>query len=150
MTSYVCLAIPIYIYIDHVAVDLFLNKSCAALTVFSPCAWEPLPGRFKDSGVADWRTNPGRSANKYHAEFSQKTRKQSLGELERARQKGASIDCSIKGFHARNSAIAAASDYLVAFTWSDGAEPDGGGTLDTWKKCHISPSRKFHVPLAFL
>ena len=131
---------------DHVAVRLFLQRpETTALKVYLPC---PLDGnaRYRDTGSYDWRTNPGRTSNFYHSQFTKAIGTDSLQELLTAQQRGAVLDTSGTGFHSRNSMIAKC-DILIAFSWSDGDQPWDGGTSDTWRKCK---GRKVHVPLSLL
>lgn len=128
---------------DHVAVRLYLSDEVAyeALTLHLPCPL--LSGAFLDKGgAADWKSNPGRSSNRYHTEFSAAVGRSSLAEIRAAVAKGATLKVH-DGFFKRNSAVAAESDALIAFSWSRGDRPDDGGTKDTWdkakcKKVHIS------------
>ena len=98
-----------------------------------------------DTGSSDWRTNPGRSANKLHKKFSEKIKEDSLEHLNTAITVGATIFVH-GGFHARNSFVAEC-DYLLAFTWGSGDVPKEGGTMDTWSKCK---GKRYHVPLESL
>jgi hypothetical protein len=52
------------------------------------------------------------------------------------------------GFKKRNDSVAL-SDYLIAFSWSEGEEPTRkGGTKDTWSKAPTG--NKLHIPLSSL
>lgn len=104
-----------------------------------PCAWKD--GKFEDTGVRDWRKNPGYTANNLHKLFSEIMEEDTLHEIEIAKNMGANIIVG-KGFHNRNTQVAK-SDYVIAFTWGK-KEPEAGGTLDTWKK---SKGMKVHVSL---
>jgi hypothetical protein len=132
-------------WMDHIAVTLFLDKSTNGLELYLPCKWDG--DKFLDTGASSWRTNPGRTANQYHREFSRKLERNTLDEIAQAKAAGARL-VEGTGFHARNSQIAANCDVLIAFTWGNGPEPKDGGTLDTWKKCK-APVR-IHVPLSEL
>lgn len=130
---------------DHVAVALFVEKNARSLTLHLPCPF--VGGAFEErADAADWRTNPGKSANYYHRRFSQAMGSDTLQEIEGASQIGATLNASYRGFHARNTAVAK-SQFLLAFTWGTSDAPADGGTLDTWKKCS---STKLHVPLQSL
>lgn len=130
---------------DHVAVELFLRKKVAGLTLYAPCAFAE--ASFVDTGSADWRTNPGKTSNYYHRLFSEKIGRNSLTEIATACARGAVLDTSGTGFHSRNSAIAARATHMIAFTWSEEGKPTDGGTLDTWKKCALAGEFKVHVSL---
>lgn len=130
---------------DHVAVALFLRKQVAGLTLHLPCLFAE--ASFTDTGSSDWRTNPGRTANYYHALFSKKLGRDTLAEIAAARQQGAVLDTSLNGFYARNSSIAAKATHMLAFSWSDSGAPTDGGTADTWKKCRLPAARKAHISL---
>lgn len=141
----------LYIYItDHIAVELYIHEEVQSLTLHFPtefkCGTDPGSHCFHDNGLDDARNNPGRTANKLHSEFSQKTGKDSLDELMIAQSLGARTRTH-GGFQARNTEVAK-SDYLLAFTWAEGTEPKkGGGTHNTWEKCR---GRRLHIPLSSL
>src|SRR3990167_1052603 len=111
---------------DHIAVKLFLTGDYGGLVLHLPC-------EFKNGKFEDFSTNCAKSANYYHALFSQKCCFNSLKELEQAIHKCAKIAIH-KGFFARNTYIAS-SPYLLAFSTAPGNKPEKGGTLDTWSKC---------------
>ena len=138
---------------DHVAVSLYLRSITetpfSGLELHVPCAWIPLNHAYEDDGVADWRVNPGHLANGLQRVFGTAISRDTLSEIEAARNVGAVVIDSAKGFHARNSAIAAASDYLIAFT-SDDVEPISGGTADTWNKFNRGSGRRFHINIPSL
>jgi len=131
---------------DHVAVLLFLESMerdrQPGLTLYLPCAFLGPDMGFEDTGVADWRVNPGRSANQYHRSFSHVVKRDSFADIHAALALGAVADSSRRGFHARNMEVAKA-EYVIAFTFARGAEPGVGGTLHTWRhargtKIHFS------------
>ena len=133
---------------DHIAVELYLKGLAPNLTLYLPCSFEN--GKYKDTGVFDFKTNPGGTLNYYHSLFSKKIGRNSLDDISRAIQKGAKIEIK-EGFFARNSSVAK-SDCLLAFTFGDGPDVKPGGSLDTvtkWRKLHWSadPNRGFHVDL---
>jgi len=119
---------------DHVAVTLFLRGKVDGLELHLPCEWNEM--MFVDTGVYYWKLNPGRTANAYHKQFSKHIGRSSLAEIEDAIGKGAKVHV-YKGFHERNTAIALSCDKCICFTWDAGAEPRGGGSLDTWRKCQV-------------
>jgi hypothetical protein len=53
------------------------------------------PPKFMDSGVRDWKKNPGSSANRYHAMFSRELGYNSLYDLQNARVVGPGLRESI-------------------------------------------------------
>lgn len=67
-----------------------------------------------------------------------------LDELNKAINNGAEKYDHYKGFHDRNSSVASC-DWLIAITFFDGPEPNGGGTGDTWKKS--SCLKKIHLTI---
>lgn len=142
----VCLVSGGAAWADHVAVALFLGGfGFASLKLCLPCKW--VESQHLDTGVDDWKTNPGRSANAYHRAFSKKLGKDTLFDIELAQQLGAVL-VEGKGFHERNTDVAK-SDFLIAFTFGLNGKPKVGGTLDTWQKAAPS-TRKVHVSLATL
>lgn len=131
---------------DHVAVALFLRQALhtgCALELHLPAAWAGQ--RFEDSGAKDWRANPGHLANMLHLQFKTQTGLSSLQELQAAKSLGAVFRVH-KGFHQRNTAVAARCDVLIAFTATPGP-PQAGGTADTWNKFAKQNRRRFHVSL---
>lgn len=139
---------------DHIAVVLFLNHvdEGAALTVLAPSEWDDTTGRFVDNGSGpSWKTNPGRCENALHERFARCVGRDPFIDLRAAAFLGATIDTTYLGFHARNTGIAQRAQRLLAFSWSDGGEPQEGGTRDTWNKCRsLDAARKRHVPMTSL
>jgi hypothetical protein len=123
-------------FIDHVAVALAIKHKCK-LNLCLPCEW--VNHQYIDTGSDDWRTNPGRLANKYHQEFSKIMGTDTLLQIEEAKPR----ICVYKGFHARNKHVAKC-DIMIAFTSSTGKEPEHGGTFHTWGLC---TAYKVHIPL---
>lgn len=166
-------------WVDHVAVRLFLNgltadddeetsvshsAPFAGLQLYLPCAVQPSDERlqFFDSGSSQWMTNPGRTLNKLHESFSRTAAVASFNDLYVASKMGAKLDCSARGFHARNTLVARNCDFLIAIT-AGGADfrdmedamrrsvPADGGTADTWRKCELEHGRtKIHAPIHLL
>lgn len=135
---------------DHVAVALFLQGDVAGLTIYAPCAFVGAAAGFEDTGAADWRINPGKSANHYHARFSKAVKRDTLAEIAAAQQQGARISVghtAAKGFHARNKSIAAAATHMIAFSWGEGPAPSDGGTAHTWNQCKLDSTYKKHIGL---
>jgi hypothetical protein len=128
---------------DHVAIRLFFDGNFGGLTLHYPCEWDCKNTQFHETGTSSWRTNPGRSANRYHGQFTEKIGVSSLLELKHAHAHGAIVQVH-DGFHARNAAIAKA-EYLIAFTWASSPNTITGGTKHTW---NLSSSHtKIHVSL---
>jgi hypothetical protein len=123
---------------DHVAVKLFLEKKAPRLRLFLPCEWDN--GSFKDTGVDDWKTNPGRTANRLHKAFQTRTQINSLTEIQIAKSEGAELIAVAKGFYARN-ALVAKSDFLLAMTFGAEHEVKEGGTAHT-VGCYLNRVRK--------
>jgi DNA helicase II / ATP-dependent DNA helicase PcrA len=130
---------------DHVAVSLFLrdHERYKGLKIYAPCPFEG--DKYKDSGVVDFRTNPGGTLNYYFKPFSKKCGRDMLLDISRAIDLGAVIDTSGRGFKDRNSKIAK-SDIIIAYTWGK-FDPSSGGTADTWSKIS-DRSKKIHVSLS--
>jgi hypothetical protein len=119
-------------FADHVAVVLALETGCK-LTLCMPCDWDFHKKQFKDIGIKDWKKNPGGTSNYYHNEFSKKTGRKSLEELNSVIPT-ANISTE-KGFHQRNSLIAGENDLLITYTFNPiNGLPSSSGTLDTWNK----------------
>lgn len=133
---------------DHVAVTLFLRHAPPTLTLHAPCEWNATSGRFVDNGRGTgWKENPAHYANKLHARFATTTALQPWTDLLDAVARGATVHTH-RGFHARNTAVAAAATHMIAFSEADGTAPDRGGTRDTWDKCRAA--YKVHVSLTSL
>jgi hypothetical protein len=123
---------------DHVAVDLYLSRVVSGLTLYLPCGYDGsqyISNRIRDTGSI---------ANYYHGLFSQKMGKNTLLELQEARDMGAELIVIPGGFFARNLEVGKV-DLLIAFTWGEGSEPKDGGTAHTW--AHSTAPRKIHIPM---
>ena len=140
---------------DHVAVRLFLDSLgdapplfVSSLKLFLPCEWVN-DSKNPHNIDTNERKNPGRTANKLHYAFSQRTKLDSLKDIFCALSLGAEIDTTNFGFHARNKKVAENADMLIAFTFGSRLDqPKDGGTMDTWNKC--KHGLKIHVPLGQL
>jgi hypothetical protein len=121
---------------DHLAVRAYLDKMSQHLELH-------FPANFKNSKFIETTADmcPGRVANWYHQKMHHKTNTNSLHQLQRAIEAGATYDVS-SGFHARNHLVGKV-DVLIAFTFGDrnymgsntSAELAGlkdGGTAHTW------------------
>ena len=127
---------------DHVAVALFLESKDVSLHLYLPCDF--IGRRFYETPESgDWKTNPGKSLNVRHRQFSKQIGVETLDQIAEAIGKGASFTVG-KGFHDRNTMVSENCDVLIAFTDTPEIE---GGTLDTWKKVHC---KKIHVPILSL
>jgi hypothetical protein len=109
---------------DHAAVLLYLNHGVPGLRLFAPCDFDKV---FVGGPAAA-------ALNQYHGQYREKTGQDSIAEIAEAVSRGAELRTDARGFHARNSEVAR-SDYLMAFTFSNGPRPGTSGTLDTWNKC---------------
>ena len=121
---------------DHVAVTLFLYSELDHLTLH-------LPARLMQLGGFDDAHQDGRIANHYHRAFSAEIQHDTLGDLADAVARGAQATVS-DGFLHRNLLVGRC-DFLLAFTFGEGATPKDGGTRHTWDRS--SAPRKLHVPL---
>jgi hypothetical protein len=74
----------------------------------------------------------GEVANRYHARFSRKVGFNSLNDLERAIQQGATAVVPKGGFYGRN-ALVAQSDIILAMTFGEREWLKDGGTAHTIK-----------------
>ena len=128
---------------DHLAVQLYLADEVKSLYLFLPAAFEG--GRFVDTGGYGVQ-NPGGTTNHYHKRFSAKLNINSLGDIEAAIQKGATVTVDPGGFFGRNSLLANATDSVIALTfgthdytgpWVSAVEAGlkDGGTAHTWTRC---------------
>ena len=135
-----------------VVLDHLLDETPAPqLELHLPCGFDgrdPKKPQFVDLGASiDWRTNPGRTLNYYHSQFSKSLGRSSLQDILIAAHMGAKLDTSVASFHARNETVGWSCDVMIAFTWGDGFDgAQGWGTLNTWKKARTG-ARKVHVPL---
>lgn len=125
---------------DHVAVALQHHDT----HLFLPAAWDGSRGAFQDTGVRDWRTNPGGTSNHWHRAFQATTGIPSLLDIGVFVMTGRTT--TIQGFHERNKAVAQ-SEYLLAYTWGEGDVPADGGTSHTWGCC---TGQRCHIPLSRL
>lgn len=139
---------------DHVAVSLFLTGDYGGLKLYLPSLFDKEKVAYYDTGVVNWKTNPGGTANYYFRPFSKIMERNMLEDLKKAQEKGALFDTplnsdgkSSQGFHGRNTLVAQ-SDVVIAFTWGE-HEPTDGGTKDTWKKVPKT-STKIHISLSTL
>ena len=86
-------------------------------------------------------------ANKLHKDFGERIEENTLQQIESCKLIGAKFQVH-DGFKKRNDSVAL-SDYLIAFSWSEGEEPTKkGGTKDTWSKAPTG--NKLHIPFSSL
>ena len=137
---------------DHLAVRAYLDKVVPHLELHFPAAFRS--SKFVESS---FQMCPGRIANWYHQKMAHKTNVNSLIQIQRAIDLGATYTVS-SGFFQRNHLVGNV-DILIAFTFgtrdSQGtnltAEQAGlkdGGTAHTWD--HSDASFKIHHDLTRL
>lgn len=118
---------------DHVAVRLFLAKEIPKLKLFLPCPWDKVNRQFDPTPLnakeAEKKASTGEIANSLHSRFSKKVLFNSLGDIQRAMDQGASIFIG-RGFFARN-ALVAQSDIILAMTFGNKEWVKEGGTANT-------------------
>lgn len=148
-------------FADHLAVRLFLDGRAEGLTLHLPAAFDREARRF-----AGGPASPGTRLNALHEAFAQAAGVPSLAELAEAIGRRASVTARAHdGFEARNRAIAADCETLVAFTfgpksfdvrpgrqgWRDAARAGlkAGGTAHTWE-ADGRARRKIHVAIGEL
>jgi len=138
-------------YADHLAVRLFLKGKAEKLTLHLPCAWAGT--KFADTGVFDWKTNPGGTANALHRKFQANTGIESFKELAAAIANPNCTTTVSPGFHARN-ALMAKANALVALTFGRRNAVKDGGTantcrsyLDNVRRAQL-PDLSFHIDLS--
>lgn len=127
----------------------YLELNVSGLTLHLPTTWhqDGSNPRFLDNEDSNIYRNPGRSANKLHTQFTNKIGEDSLKHIQSAVYLGAEHHIH-DGFKQRNTAVARESEYLIAFTWSEGDTPKKeSGTYDTWRK---HSGKKIHIPISSL
>jgi hypothetical protein len=129
--------------IDHVAVSIFLKK-CFPLMLHLPAEFDMLDIKF--DGYS--RFDAGKILNYYHGIFSKKLGRNSLLDIKKAIDLGATIQVT-SGLKERNTKVAEDVDILIAATFGEGEKLKSGGTLDTWNKfAKLKPTnKKFHIDL---
>jgi hypothetical protein len=133
---------------DQVSVDLFITKAQdfnIKLTLELPCAWKH--GQMLDTGVRNWKTNPGGTCNYYHQLFSKAIGYNSLNQIDIAKNLGAELNCN-HGFWDSMSTIAKA-ERIIAFTFNE-TPPKSGGTGETWRISKAPLKYKKHVCISNL
>ncbi len=138
---------------DHVAVNMFRSlPERFDLTICGPCPWDREKKRFHDTGVRNWKVNPGGTANYYHELFRQAARIDGLTQIDECHdfETGKFTYISGDGFHERNNLVVEFADYVLAFTFGHGDEPADGGTLHTWKLAKAAGITCRHVSIPAL
>jgi len=124
---------------DHIAVMLFLEEpERFTLRLELPAELtEEKNGerRYVDTGVRNFKTNPGGTANYYHELFQSAFSKARAGwsPFKDIATAARHANCTIRvtpGLHARNEKVAMA-DHCLAMTFGDGAQLKDGGTAHT-------------------
>ena len=138
-------------WMDHIAVSLWMMDCGADLCLHLPCGWDNKNRKFVDNDKPQFWANPGRTANKYHREFSKKMGFDTLDALDAAitisRNHRSNVTVKrYSGFKQRNKPVAE-SDYVIALTFGDGDKPKDGGTSHTWG---LAKGTKIHIPLGDL
>lgn len=131
---------------DHVTVRLFVDGflTWAGCELHLPCNFDRERCCYFENGPKSC----GAILNMYHRLHAQKTGEDTGKDLVTAWALGAQFLVEKPlGFLPRNARIADAADYLIAFTWERGAEPQAGGTGNTWRKFMGGRDRAVHVPL---
>jgi len=139
---------------DHVAVSLFLENKISNLHLYFPCNF--INSMFYNNKVS-------KQANRYHHLFSDQIGINSLDEINKAIDNGATYTIS-NGFFERNKLISN-TDYLIALSFNgdnqikvfdvfNDKDINGnsiilsGGTKFTWN--HSKGSKKIHIPINLL
>jgi len=137
---------------DHVAVNMFRSlPERFDLTICGPCPWDREKKRFHDTGVRNWKTNPGGTANYYHELFRRAARIDGLTQIDECHDFLAGFTyISGDGFHERNKLVVEFADYVLAFTFGQGDEPADGGTLHTWNLAKAAGIDCRHVSIPAL
>lgn len=119
---------------DHAAVVLFNKRRVKDLHLYLPCEWDDKAKRFADNGHYSYSSNPGKLANHLHMLFSEKCRRDSLRDIQRALDDGATYEVH-DGFRSRNRELARNCDRMVCFTQSPVDRPISGGSFHVWNQC---------------
>jgi hypothetical protein len=142
-------------YADHIAVRLFLNKTCPTLTLHLPCRWDKIHNTFLDNGQFNWKTNPGKTANALHRKFEETTGIDSFDDLRKTLAHPNCTHTTGTGFHKRNQQIAQAQ-ILIALTFGKGPHVKPGGTHFTCQTYlhrinqEGHPNQSYHISLCQL
>jgi len=129
---------------DHIPVALYLKNQARSLTLYPRVAWDEKKGAFEDTGVTNWKKNPGGHENFSMNRFLEDAGVNGLADIQAALAKGASLH-PVESFKACTEKLVEA-DYLICFTWATGAEPD---EIDGHVKLIWTPSRGTKALLSF-
>jgi hypothetical protein len=130
---------------DHVAVVLFLDGVASGLNLQLPARLDA--GGFLDTGVLNFRVNPGRTSNYYHEKFAKVSGRNPFVDFQEALKRPGCSMTVLQGFSARNSAVAQA-DHCIALTFGERALVKSGGTAETMKQFLARRSgRSVHIDL---
>ena len=127
-------------WVDHVAVQLFLEEDFGGLELY-------LPIEFDKQNIKFIYSHEGNILNFLHNQCQIKTGFPIFQELLTAMS---DEQCKVivkKSFLARNTLVANNNNNIIAFTFSNSNTPGDGGTYDTWKK--TIHDNKIHISLAW-
>jgi hypothetical protein len=147
-------------FADHLAVRAYLEGKVSNLVLYMPAKFSMSDRAYLPNPQIQF--NPGKTSNDYHRRFSKIMKIDSLKQISKALECGASQFVH-EGFHTRNIEVATNCDYLVAYTYGNKSSVDlisgdpgftdakraglkDGGTAHTWGEswnCHS----KSHVNL---
>ena len=100
------------------AVRAFLEGEATRLVLRLPAPF--VGGQYVRPSIP--MDNDAQTANRYHKQFSEKCRLDSLGEIKEAIARGAEVHVG-RGFKARNLDVAADATHLLALTFGTNQEP---------------------------
>lgn len=132
---------------DHIAVALFLQQEIKHLHLHLPAEFDLKNKQYVDTGVRDYKRNPGGTANYYMRLFRNNSYETPELDIYYAICHGAKVTVG-NGFHDRNNQVADV-DVVIALTFGEGSKLKDGGTADTFRKYLKRPGKKisFHVDL---
>ena len=132
-------------FADHLAVKLFLEDKVQGLKL-------RLPAKIKDNYFEGGYGTAGGTSNYYHSKFSTLLGINTVGEIQKAIEKGADVtyetEKSNRAMFIRNEKVANESNAMIAYTYGEGDLPNDGGTRDTWNKANYLD--KIHVCISKL
>lgn len=132
---------------DHLAVTAWRAQVVDDIHLYLPCYFDLDKMQYEDSGLWDWRENPGKTANYHHQNFQHQTEIRSLAEVGSVVEAGKAT--YHWGFYKRNQAIAEACDAVLAYTNNPGNfDPAPGGTRHTWAQISKLFKPRFHVDIS--
>jgi len=133
---------------DHLAVAAYLRGWVTGLQLFLPAPFDNAAATPAFVATGGGRSSGG-AANYYHGLFRSATGVDGLAEIAQAVAAGAAVHAQpatpgFGGMFARNRLVAQAVGHAIAYTWGV-AEPEDGGTRDTWLK--MAHAVREHVSL---